>query len=160
MKAETDAAVHLPESPCWAAGVCIQHTAAGRAMAKLRRRFMAELLHLFPRGHRQLLEEGFLVVRLVGRPVESFFGEDIESDDADLAIEEKTAIFWHVSYILLNPVVPVFMPMACVDAEMDSSAPFADTMLELRVVGLFSTEPIPPNQKIKIPNHCRWQWMR
>ncbi len=97
-------------SPCFDAGHCILHSEDGRRLHAFRNKVVRVLMDLCPRKSRefQLRDTGFLVLRFRGRPFHSFFGADGGGSEEDAGCEAVYR-FWHLSFMLLSPLCPVFM---------------------------------------------------
>eukprot|EP00959_Pyramimonas_sp_CCMP1952_P164354 3435787-Pyramimonas_sp.AAC.1 len=57
---------------------------------------------------RDMLVDGFIVMRLTGTPVDSVFAG---LDDPELEAADSVVVWWHISELLLLPYLPVVQPM-------------------------------------------------
>ena len=61
------------------------------------------------------------MLRFRGQPKESFFagleGFDCDPDD------ENVYLWWHVSFMLFSPYLPVVQPMVCDELELSANIP-------------------------------------
>ena len=109
------AVVPDPETRCFKAGCCLCD-AAGRQLYKFRNLFMAnhKLLTMKDTAERDLMNEGWLVWRLRGVPLEPLCaGLAVADDDSSGDIDEDTNMFWHMPLVHLKPYVPVFHVLNC-----------------------------------------------
>lgn len=102
------------ETACFKAGHCLCCT-DGRRLYRFRNSFLRAMKSLTQKdtAERGLLMDGMLVWRLRGRPRESFFGAQEDSEDSDPNNYLDTIVFWHVAAMSLSPYQPVFQVLLC-----------------------------------------------
>lgn len=90
------------EFPCWTAGVCLCG-GAGAALKRRRNRLVRFLAQTFRRGHpRRLdLQNGSFLVRLLF----------IAQGDPPNEQAAHSQIFWHISYMMFSPYLPIYQGM-------------------------------------------------
>ena len=81
-------------------------------MLRLRQSVLKQMKALAPRGsrNRQLLTDGYIVIRARRCAKSDFFGDD--SSDEDISY-----VWLHIAFVLLSPYVPVFQPMDAIRIE-------------------------------------------
>eukprot|EP00959_Pyramimonas_sp_CCMP1952_P434075 9089956-Pyramimonas_sp.AAC.1 len=99
------------ESTCYKYGFCVC-CEAGRKVQRFRNSVLASIKELAPRRSRwrDMLVNGFIVMRLKGTPVNSALA-GLADDDPDIADLDSIYTWWHISDILLSPYSPVVQVM-------------------------------------------------
>ena len=131
---------------CFRAGHCVQCTLQGRRLRAFRNAVLRQMKMFAPREsrEREWLRTGFIVLRLRGRPRQTFFGgaSGAAADSSDEGLEDLFK-FWHVSSLLLSPYIPVFMEMHCKDADEPMAFPM-DADIELEVARARESARVAP----------------
>eukprot|EP00959_Pyramimonas_sp_CCMP1952_P323140 6761914-Pyramimonas_sp.AAC.1 len=97
------------ESECHRHGFCIC-CPSGRRVQGFRNSVLTAIKELAPRKTRMrdLVVDGFIVMRLKGTPVDSVFAG---LDDPELEDEDSIVAWWHLSELILSPHTPVVQVM-------------------------------------------------
>lgn len=112
-------------SPCFEKGVCLE-TTAGRRLYRFRNAVFAFMKSTCPpkTTMRNYLTDGWLVLALHGRPTFCVFPEEEGLEDQ---LE-----YWHVSFLLLSPYIPVFQKMS---SEQTRAGDYAIEEGDIELVG-------------------------